>query len=140
MKSQKVPRFEPEVIAAAVQKRHGDDEKVATTSITALEVEGVQLTSRYNKADEYDAMTALVLGVEARLRVFIESIWCDSKACACYSIQLRPCTTGQANDVSRQLEAACIARLGGHNGMDISGANGGYIVLDPNWGWEDEES
>ncbi|QDB99302.1 hypothetical protein [Mesorhizobium sp. 8] len=136
----KVPRFEPEVIAAASRRWHGDDEKVATTSIKCLDVDGVQVSSRYGKAAEYDIMAAMVLGVEAGLRTLIETIWCDSKACACYSVTLRSCTAAQAKDISYQLEEACISLSGGHNGIDISGERGGYIVLDPNWGWGDVES
>ncbi len=64
MKPPVIPKFEPEIVAAiAKRKYHGDSEKVATTSIKALDVHGVSLRSRYDKAHEYAEMAAMVEGV-----------------------------------------------------------------------------
>ena len=129
-----IPKFEPEIVAAiATQKYDGDSEKVATTSIRALDVHGVCLSSRYNKAHEYEVMSTMVQGVLPELTELIESIWCDSKANACYSVFLLSCTKEQARDIGEQIEAACIAHGGGHNGISIQGPNSVGFDLDPWW-------
>ncbi len=134
MKSPIIPEFEPEIVAAiAKRKYHGDSEKVATTSIKALDVHGVSLSSRYDKAHEYAEMAAMVEGVLPELRGHIESIWCDSKANACYSVWLSQCTKDQAREIGAQIEAACIAHGGGHNGIAIQGPNSVGFDLDPWW-------
>jgi hypothetical protein len=133
MAHRKVPRFEPEVIAAAANKQAIGDEKVATTSLKSLDIDGVSLSSRYGKAGEYDAMAAMIEGVSPELRCLIESVWCDSNAGACYSVTLKSCTRSQARDVADALEASCVKRNGGHNGMGFSGPAGGSLDLDPYW-------
>ena len=70
------PRFEPKIIETEAQKRwHGDIEKVATTSIRALEVHDVVLSNRYNKAHEYKDMAALIVELSPEFRSIIEPIW-----------------------------------------------------------------
>lgn len=129
-----VPEFEPEVVRAIADRHHfGDQEKVATTTITSLEAHGVMLSSRYDKAGEYRAMTRMVEGVDAPLRGFISDIWCDSKANACYSVNLLPCTYMEARAIADQLDAACMKHNSGHNGISISGSGGGHIEVDPHW-------
>jgi len=134
MKPPVIPKFEPEIVAAiAKRKYHGDSEKVAATSIKALDVHGVSLRSRYDKAHEYAEMAAMVEGVLPELRGLIKSIWCDSKANACYSVWLAPCTTNQARKIGRQITAACIAHGGGHNGISIQGPNRVGFDIAPSW-------
>src|SRR3979411_1772264 len=99
-----IPRFEPEVIEAAAQKRHwGDAEKVATTSIRTLVVFGVDIISRYHKAAEYELMQAVVCTLHPTLRKQIISIFCDSKA-NCFSIVLRTWRTDRARVIGLKLE------------------------------------
>jgi len=74
-----VPRFEPEVVASAARKKwRGDDEKVATTSVSNLVVDGVVISSRYGKAHEFDCMAGMVRSTDEALRSLVESLWCDS--------------------------------------------------------------
>ena len=75
----------------------------------------------------------MVEGVSPELTGFIESLWCDSKANACCSVQLKPCSKAQAREIGQQIEAACIAQGGGHNGITVLGARGGEIDIDPSW-------
>lgn len=107
--------------------------KVPTTSVKVAEVHGVALSSRYDKANEFETMACMVRGVSSDLRQFIDSVWCDSKANACYSVILKPCTRGQARRIAEELDAACVAREGGHNGISIQGAQGGGFDVGPNW-------
>ena len=134
MRTQVVPRFEPSRIEAeAKMKWRGDREKVATTPATHFELDGVSITSRYDKAHEFDSMAGMVKGVDEALRPLIESIWCDSKANACYSVKLRACSAAQARAIAEQLDRDCREYDGGHNGIWLEGAAGGRLVVDPWW-------
>lgn len=128
-----IPRHEPETIAAAARQWRGDTEKVPTTSVKGVEVEGVALSSRYDKADEYEAMVSMVETVSAILRKKIKTIFCDSKAQCCYSVELHPCSQREAEEIAYQLSHGANERHGGHNGIYVSGAAGGQIVVDPGW-------
>jgi hypothetical protein len=129
-----VPRFEPEIVETQAKKRWlGDPEKVATTSVKAMEFHDVVLSSRYDKAHEYESMAAIIEELAPELRSLIDSIWCDSKANACYSVVLKPCTHRQAMLIATALDAACLAKNGGHNGIYIQEAAGGGLDIDPNW-------
>lgn len=118
-----------EVKAEADAKYGGDTEKVATTPLKGVTFEGVYLDSRYNKASEYEAMRRMVLGVEPILRNKIYSIFCDSKANACYLVMLNDCSMNNAQVIGEQLERAS----GGHNGIQIQPERGSGIDLDPYW-------
>ena len=78
-------------------------------------------------------MAAMVRSIDEMLRFFVESLWCDSKANACFIANLKSCSTSQARRIAEQLEEACIHHQGGHNGIVVEGANGGSLVLDPYW-------
>jgi hypothetical protein len=138
-----IPRHEPEIIEAVATRQHyGDDEKVATTSLDHLIVRGVNITSRYQKADELDLMRALVLALPSPFCGMVESIWCDSKACCCYSVVLREWLSARAFSSAAEIIGSCLEttlrsmRPFGHNGIDISDAKqfDRSIYLNPNWG------
>jgi hypothetical protein len=114
-----IPKLEPEVIAAEAKKFGGDHEKVATTSIKRLVVGGVEITSRYQKAHEFELMSKMVGALPAALRRHVKSIFCDSKACASYTVVLRQWNQDVAEAVARYLEAAAIAHDGGYNDISI---------------------
>ena len=129
-----VPRHEPEVVQRDADKRHfGDDEKCPTTSLRELIAHGVSLSSRYHKADELETMAMMVDALPRDLRARIESIWCDSKASATYSVSLRDCPTWLAMAIGHQLERTCLERFDGHNGIGLSGQDGGQLFLNPRW-------
>jgi|SRR5215471_8032780 len=69
-----IPRLEPEAVRAEADKLwRGDDEKCATTSIKELRVRGARITSRYQKAHEFETIQTMVLSVDPRLVSFVES-------------------------------------------------------------------
>ena len=134
MRSPAVPRFtDAEIQAEADLKWHGHDDKVSTTPATFLEIGSVGIRSRYNKADEFDSMAGMVMGLDERHRRLIESIWCDSKMTACYSVKLKPCTLRQARHIAILLEQDCCTHDGGHNGIHVEREDEGDLVLDPYW-------
>ena len=135
-----IPQFEPEVIAA-VANRHwrGNTEKVATTSIREWLVDQIAITSRYRKANELEIMAEMVEGISSNLKVFVESLYCDSKVSACYTITLRQCTKAQAQKIVNEVEAVCFARDNGHNGINVSGAWSAEIEAWASWDFENEQ-
>lgn len=131
-----VPRIDPEIVRARADRLYrGDSEKVATTSLKIADRHGVGISSRYQKADEFETMMRMVDAVDAELVGLIDNIWCDSKANACYSVVLNQCTQRQADQIGYQLQAAS----GGHNGIFIDGEKGVGLVLDPWWPGEPDE-
>lgn len=128
-----IPRHEPEAVAAAARAWRGDTEKVPTTSVKGVDIDGVALCSRYGKAHEYEAMVFMVEAVSKDLRAKINSVFCDSKAECCYAVELRPCSRAEAEEIGHQLAHAANERHGGHNGIYLNGAAGGEIFIDPGW-------
>ena len=134
MRTPAVPRFDDAAIQAEADlNRRGDCEKVATTPTTYLEIDGVGISSRYDKAHEFDSMAGMINGLEEQYRRLVESIWCDSKADAWYNVKLRPCTVRQARDIAALLDQDCCKHDGGHNGITVEGSHGGRLHLESNW-------
>jgi hypothetical protein len=140
-----IPRHEPEIVAAGAARHYGDDEKVPTTSLEILTVRGVNITSRYQKADELELMRAVILALPSPFCGMVKSIWCDSKACCCYSVVLREWLSSRAFSSAAEIIGSCLEttlksmRPFGHNGIDISDARrfDRSIYLNPNWGDDD---
>jgi len=138
MTAQRIPRREPEVVKAEAKSRYfGDEEKVPTTSLTELVVEGVILSSRYGKADELELMSSVVRALPAELVALIYSIWCDSKACACYSVSLNRCAPDQSEILAEQLDYWFCELSSGHNGISLNGPVGTSRYIDCNWPGDD---
>lgn len=134
MRAPAVPRFTDAAIQAEADLNyHGHCDKVSTTPATLLKVGAVEISSRYNKAEEFDSMAGMVNGLEERHRRLVESIWCDSKMTAYYSVKLKSCTWRQAREIAGQLEQDCCKHDGGHNGIYIEGEDGSHLFLDPIW-------
>lgn len=135
----KVPRFEPEVIKAAVDKRlDGDDEKIATTALKELVVEGVKISSRYDKAHEYDVLSRVVQEMPKDLRWLVQEVFCDSKATCTYSVTLRQWDF--VDEVAKYFNAALLEHNGGHNGIDLCVAGDDRtktVWVDPQWRGEE---
>jgi hypothetical protein len=49
-------------------------------------MDGIEITSRYQKAHEYELMVKMVEEVPKPLR-YVKSIFCDSKATYCFSVK-----------------------------------------------------
>ena len=142
-----IPQHEPEIIAAAARKHwRGDDEKVATTSIEVLIVHGVEITSRYKKAYEFELMRSMILALPVEQCRAVRSIFCDSKAGRCFSVVLRPdpWNEGLARAIGSLLQEVAVTYGGGHNGITVSAYDGDslfgsqrlWVEFDPDWGDE----
>ena len=125
-----IPVFEPEVIEAGAKPHAGDDHKEATTMFTKLRRDGILVESRYGKAHEIELMLVMVMALPERLRQLLVSIFCDSKAPCCYTVEVRRgCRKSDAAQIARGLEIAS----GGHNGITVQSPAGVLADLDPEW-------
>ncbi len=122
--------FRQKAIEAKARKHwRGDTEE--TTPVQRLVVHGVTLTSRYDKAHEYDEMAAIIEALPPELCCLIESVFCDSKAPASFDVQLRESVPPRiARRIGEVFEQACFVTIGGHNGI---GVNPGHVLIDPDW-------
>ena len=106
-----VPVFEPEVIAAG-------DEKAATTAIKMLTIAGVEIESRYGKADELQAVGNIIDQLCPAARAFIERVWINSKN-GWVHVTLRYRDETAARIVAELVEKGFLQNSGGHSGIDI---------------------
>lgn len=126
-----IPLRSDEAIAADVARSPlKNDEKVADTPVSSISYCGTQLSSRYSKSREFKTMIAMVKAISPCRRDLVDDIFCDSKACATYSVRLRPCATEIAKEIAIVMQAACLILDGGHNGMFVSTDD---VSLDPCW-------
>jgi hypothetical protein len=138
-----IPLRDPEVIAAEAKERwHGNDEKVPTTTLKGLTVRGIELSSRYQKADEYEEMQRVVALLPYRAAGAVGSMFCDSTATHTYEVVLRFDAAHWNADVAKYcigkcLDAALVLVVGGHNGIMIRAAGNHYddpyVDICPDW-------
>jgi hypothetical protein len=127
-------RSESDIAADVARSPFKDDEKVSETPFSSMKFRGVPIASRYSKFREYKTMMAMVAGVEPDHRHLIASIFCDSKATACYSVDLFQCEEPLAVAIIASMEAACFISDGGHNGIYVSGVDADFdLSVNPNW-------
>jgi hypothetical protein len=120
-----VTRFEPEVVQAIARHlRQGNLDQTETTPMKAVVSHGVTLGSRYQKAEELEAMDVMVEGVDPRLRGAMAAIWCDSKATRTYLVTLK----GRFGEVARLIAAQLGEASGVYNGIILQDPAGGVLV------------
>jgi hypothetical protein len=78
---------------------------------------GVVLSSRYDVKNEFDEMKRVIDSMSELMARRIDSIWCDSKACACFIVQIHP--QFFVEDLPYEIEDAFKNTLGGYNGLSI---------------------
>jgi hypothetical protein len=131
----KIPRREPELVEAEARQRyHGDTEKVPTTTIKTLTVRGVVITSRYDKAAELELMQEMILGLHSYQAEMIETLFCDSKACLVFTVELRGHHCEHAvRAIGQTIEEVALELNGGHNGIFVSAGIDDTIIIEPQW-------
>ena len=81
-------------------------------------VNGVALSSRGSLQREIDDMTRVLAALPSDVQRRLVSIFCDSKACADYTIDVKPGHWVEGLD--RLLDDTFYHLLGGHNGLTIT--------------------
>lgn len=101
-----------------------DPDKAADVPATRMFVRGVELSSRYDKGHEYRSMSRVIEALPENVARRLRMIWCDSKACATYSVE------GQLSQRDLDLIGALFYEFdGGHNGI----FGEGELYVDPDW-------
>jgi hypothetical protein len=103
----------------------GDEEKVATTSVKSLSFLGVELTSRYNKAIDYQEMASVIMKIHPDRRRHISEMWCDSKAGRVYRVSMRATITSrdEAEGLAALMEYIMLEDGPGHGGIYVKWQN-----------------
>jgi hypothetical protein len=80
---------------------------------------GIIVSSRYCVRHEFNAMRRVVDAMPELVAARVETIWCDSLACACYTVMLR--SNSYTDLVLNALHDAFVEAVGGWNGLVIYG-------------------
>lgn len=102
--------------------------------IDSLLYRGVTLDSRWSVAAEFETMKAIVDALPDLVRVRVESIWCDSRAQACYTVAIAE--QRWAEGIEWDVRDAVLAASHGFNGLSIEG-DGRQVDFDPEWSGDD---
>lgn len=89
-----------------------------------------RVTSRYDSQREIDTMNAMLAALPSAVSRRIESVFCDSKACAVYSVEL---SDNASELIGELIDDAFLKVSDGHNGVILYGSNGTEHFLAPNW-------
>lgn len=128
-----IPVREPDVIAAEARARGGDTEKVPTTTITGLHIDGIDIRSRYGKAHEYEVLRDAVLRLAPETRALISDIFCDSQATWVLTVTLRAWNKSHAMNVGYLLSEALLYLNGGHNTITVMCTPGDHLAIPAEW-------
>ena len=104
-----------------------------------MEIHGIQISSRYNKIFELDAMCAMVNAIPPELCGNVRQIFCDSQACALYEVAVRRWDPFAMEAICHALHMAAVQSSRGHNGIHVNAddkPHGWSVHLDPWWGEE----
>ncbi len=102
-----------------------------------IEHHGVVLASRFSVIHEFETMQAIVEAMGPTVRPRVSSMWCDSRACAVYSVEIRLGMNHSA--LAEQIRTAFLRATDGFNGLTVShGSNTEFF--DPEWpGFEQDD-
>src|SRR5688572_21189133 len=111
----------PDEMAAVLQHQYELDRAEAGPKLPVdhLIYRGVELESRFSVAAEFDQMKAVVDAMPDLVRVRVESIWCDSRACSDYRVAIDRWIDG----IDRDIRNAFWSATEGFNGLTIDGGN-----------------
>ncbi|ACM31453.1 hypothetical protein [Rhizobium rhizogenes] len=95
-----------------------------------LEHLGVVLASRFSVAREFATMQAVVDAMGPTIRPRVSSIWCDSRACAVYAVEIK--LGMNRSTLAEQIRASFLRATDGFNGLTVShGSNTEFF--NPEW-------
>jgi hypothetical protein len=132
-----IPRRSPEEVQAEANERYfGNTDKVATTPLRGLMVRGVEISSRYDKAHDYEVMQDMILALPDDCAAPVKSIWADRDST--YSVVLNRWNADMAGDIGRLFEQVALhgSSSFGHNGIYVSADDGDdrhSITIGPDW-------
>jgi ProQ/FINO family len=130
-----IPMRESAIVEAEARAR-GSGEKIATTTITGLNIDGIDIRSRYNKAHEYEVLRDAVLRLAPEKRELVSYIHCDSQASWVINVTLRAWNVSLAEHIGFVLSEALLYLNGGHNGITLT-CNDDHLEIPAEWNEEE---
>jgi hypothetical protein len=114
-----IPLRPPEDIEEeARQYWRGDPEKVPTTPIELVRIDGVEIKSRYRQRLEFLVLAAAVGSMPDEMRDLVSEVFCDSKAHVINAEIVGDAPVRAARDVANHLDLALVNE-GGHSGVTV---------------------
>jgi hypothetical protein len=114
-----IPRHEPEVVLANARQWDGDISRAATTSIASLSVNGIRLTSRYQRADAFEALVEMAESLPPYVAFDVDALHCDGGAGWVFEAVLGDWRIDLAGTVAALLETVSVVQRGGHDGIRV---------------------
>ena len=109
-----------------------DMEKLRDTPFDSVIVDGVKITSRYQKIAEFERMATVVASLKPYLRRGFRGMDCNSKQTYCYSVDIDT-DYPHVRDLADALDRLFVSVTPhGHNGITV-----GSVEKSPNWPLED---
>ncbi len=97
-----------------------DNEKFPDSPLRECWNNSIFLISRYHKIAEYRSMIEMSQNLPTELAIYVLSIYCDSKACASYGVEVWPRTSLKAARlILENVRATLLRKDGGFNALII---------------------
>lgn len=115
-----------------------DNEKQPDTTLRECWAHGVEVISRYHKIAEIKAMLGCLDAISPEHRLWIKSLYCNSKSTADYGFEVDADTPLRAaNAIARHAAIYFVEKHGGYNGITVGTERFGFGVtlggLDADW-------
>jgi len=125
-------------LAAALRHQHDLDFAEAAPHAPEPSIlhRGIRIESRYSSVHELETMSAMMDALPDLVRARIESIWCDSKACAFYTVEVKAGRWMQ--DIEHHIRDAARAVTDGFNGLVVREGDR-EVWFDPEWEGDEHE-
>ena len=99
-----------------------DPDKLRDCLYDAVIVDGIKVTSRYQKEAEFRLMASVLSSLPRQLRRKIKSMDCNSQHTNDYDVSLRPGHTSEdVRAINNALHQLFVQQAGGHNGLCVEG-------------------
>ena len=110
-------------------------EKMATSPFDSVIVSNIVITSRYQKAHEFDLMARVVSGLSKYMTYKIMKMFCDSSQGSSFIVTMHKDYESlvHAQPVADELVRLLLKEHGGYSGLYV-----GSLVLEPYWECDDE--
>tara|TARA_R100001086_G_scaffold206355_2_gene122179 strand:- start:134 stop:541 length:408 start_codon:yes stop_codon:yes gene_type:complete len=123
----------PPNLAEALHRQNEIDRAASgqKAPVSGFTYKGVRLESRWAVLCELEDMKCIVDAMPELMSRRLETIWCDSKAGATYTVTVKDRLW--VPDLKWTISDAIVDAVGGHNGIYIDGDAPSGMDVDPYW-------
>jgi len=117
----RIPRHEPEVVAANAARRHGGDHGAASdTALALLTVAGIRVTCARGRVEDFAAAASVIWDLCSWYAIEIDEVHGHGRTGRSFRIVLCDWSVDLAVKVAKDFERACLQNLGGHDGLWVA--------------------